>query len=138
MFNSDFSRTSLKNFVVFYNTPISHRHKKKDQLPEDNWSFLFFRVKCCVKLVSNHFSRTREALIFLILFANVWHKSYDRRRSYPQRTMPLKIKVFTIITYVLSYHFCTVLSIFLCQNLCQIPKKETIFQVSCVKIYITL
>ena len=36
----------------------------------------FFRVKCCVKLVSNHFSRTREVLIFLSLFANVWHKSY--------------------------------------------------------------
>ena len=66
-------------------------------------------------------------LLLKILFANVWHKSNDRRRSYPQRTMPLKIKIFTIITYVLSYHFCTVLSIFLCQNLCQIPQKRDHF-----------
>lgn len=112
--------------------------KKKTNYPRIIGLSCFFRVKCCVKLVSNHFSRTWEALIFLSLFANVWHKSYDRRRSYPQRTMPLKIRIFTIITYVLSYHFCTVVSIFLCQNLCQIPKKETIFQVSCVKIYLTL
>ena len=42
------------------------------------FGMLFFvgYCKCCVKLVSNHFSRTREVLIFLSLFANVWHKSY--------------------------------------------------------------
>lgn len=42
---------SYSLFFIFLSflSKITCTDTQKDQLPEDNWSFLFFRVKCCVK-----------------------------------------------------------------------------------------